>query len=150
MGIKDQLNAAMCALKSVWYDFIDTLVTGDCGCHYAVILTFKSVKKTTCNPQETNLAIFNVDNCTVTEDIVRETINMPVFFSHTKFPSGISIYIPAGHIKIITNEANMKKLQKAEKIEVQNEFYEKASPQTPMGFDETYTFYMIEFKKCLE
>lgn len=146
VGAKEELSKALALLKPLWYEFLDTLVTGECGCHFAVTIVTKSIIRTTCGPEDTQKAIFGASICE--EEVEqRETIDMPVFFAGTKFTS-INFYVPQGQISIMTTLANMEKLQKAEYIIVCDETYQKASEQKPCGPSKEYAFYSMDFKKC--
>lgn len=147
MGIQESLSLALAKLKPIWLDFMETLITGECGCHFAVKILTSKIHKT-CNTNDNQLAMFQSKTCTESTEVFEEEIDMPVFFSGSRFPNGLSFYVPQGYIKILTTKENITKLQKSDKIEVSGEFYIKASEQQPCGWDVDYTFYSMEFKKC--
>lgn len=146
--MNNHLNAILCKIKSVWYDFIDTLVSGSCGCHRPVKMYYKTLVQS-CNDLDDRLGMFSINTCTTSEEVSDETEDMPVFFSNTRFPNGVDIYIPSGQIKILTTSANIVKLQKADDIEVEGEKYDKIGNPEPIGWDNEYTFYSMTFKKKL-
>ena len=149
MSFKDILNKAMCTLKPIWLQFVDTLVTGECGCHHAVTMTFKKVVKDDCDgdPEDAKWNMFEADECRTTTQKYTETIDMPVFFGDYSFGNQ-KVYLPTGTAQVLTTQDNIDKLKQANEIVINNIQYEKSSNPIPMGWDEEHRFFTMNIKEC--
>lgn len=151
MAANKHLTKALSRLKQTWFDFIDTLVSGECGCHWSVTITYSSIVKTTCDPSETDLSMFGNGGgqcINETVDTYSESIDMPVFFDSNMFPKNMGVVIPDNQIMIMTTEANSDKLTQSDKIKVDSKVYEREGNRIPCGFDEDHQFYMMHFQLC--